>query len=111
MWISIFFMLNLLLAPCTSEGTCTNTDGSFICSCPSGTSGHRCQYTNVCDSQPCPPGQTCVATVANVQGYVCEEVSGMGVVVTTGGQGTSPGMLDDQVNSLQEIQQVSNNEE
>ncbi len=76
--------LSLRAAPCLSGGSCTNSDGSFSCDCTLGTTGHRCQYTTLCDTQPCPVDQLCITTVANVQGFVCEEQTSDGVVVTLG---------------------------
>ncbi len=85
--LSLYLYLSLRAAPCLSSsgGSCTNTDGSFSCDCTPGTTGHRCQYTTVCDTQPCPVDQLCITTtVANVQGFVCGEQTSDGVVVTLG---------------------------
>ncbi len=68
--LSLYLSLSLRAAPCLSGGSCTNTDGSFSCY-TLGTTGHRCQYTTLCDTQPCPVHQLCITTVANVQGFVC----------------------------------------
>ena len=92
--------------PCQFGGTCTNTNGSFSCQCADGFTGLRCQYSTVCETQsPCPSNLTCVATVTNAQGYVCQEVGVAGSVVVTN-PASSPGLLDDQVNSLMETQEV-----
>jgi len=92
--------------PCQFGGTCTDTDGSFFCACEAGFTGHRCQYSSICETQsPCPSNLTCVPTVINVQGYVCQEVSVTGSVVVTD-PATSPSLLDEEVNSLLETQEV-----
>ena len=90
--------------PCQFGGTCTNTEGSFQCQCQSGFTGHRCQYNDVCEraESPCPANQTCVETISNTQGYVCQDVTTNGAVVVTGIV-SGPGNLDDQVNNIQEV--------
>ena len=93
-----------LTDPCQFGGTCTNTDGSFLCECPPEFTGHRCQYINVCNgtSNPCPHDQMCVETISNTRGYVCQEISTIGAVVVTGIV-SEPGNLDDHVNNIQEV--------
>ena len=86
--LSLYLSLSLRAAPCLSGGSCTNTDGSFSCY-TLGTTGHRCQYTTLCDTQPCPVHQLCITTVANVQGFVCGEQTSDGVVVTLGNANTT----------------------
>lgn len=90
--------------PCQFGGSCTNSEGSFICVCPPGFTGHRCQYTDVCERtpSPCPADQMCVETISNTQGFVCEDVGTTGAVVVTG-MVSGPGHLDDQVNNIQEV--------
>ena len=94
-----------LSGPCQFGGTCTNTEGSFMCECPSGYKGHRCQYTTVCnDAQDrCPGNQTCVETISNTQGFVCADATSTGAVVVMGIT-SGPGHLDDQVNNIQEVE-------
>ena len=94
-------------APCQFGGTCTNTPGSFTCDCLPGYTGHLCQYTTVCETQtPCQTGLTCVETVTNTDGYVCENVSTSGSLVVTN-PSTPPSTLDDLINTMQETQEVS----
>lgn len=41
--------------------------------CPTGRRGHRCQYEILCDDPSrCADGETCVETVANMDGFVCD---------------------------------------
>ncbi len=91
-------------APCLSGGSCTNTLGSFICHCGNDATGHRCQYSTVCETSPCAADQLCITTVARDTGYVCTDQDSDGLLVTLAN--ASPGMLDDQVNNLLEVQQV-----
>ena len=106
--LSLSLSLSPSLGPCLSGGNCTNTAGSFTCACPVGTTGHRCQYTNICDSQPCAAGLLCVTTVTNAQDYTCVENATDSLTVTLGH--ASAGTLDDHVNSLVETQRVSSGE-
>ena len=94
--------------PCLSGGTCSNIPGSFACSCPPGVTGHRCQYGDTCSSpSPCPSNQTCVLTVTNTEGFVCQDLQeGDVLMVTVSGEGVNVGSLDDQVNILQELNTV-----
>ena len=102
-FLSLHFPLSLL-DPCQFGGNCTNTVGSFVCECPSGFRGHRCQYTDVCEGAQdrCPDNQTCVETISNTQGFVCVDATPTGAVVVTGIT-SGPGHLDDQVNNIQEV--------
>ncbi|CAF1213556.1 unnamed protein product [Adineta steineri] len=43
-------------------GICTATQNSFICTCPSGKTGDRCQYTDLCASSPCSATERCEQT-------------------------------------------------
>ena len=59
--------------PCLFGGSCTNTRGFFSCTCPPDRRGHRCQYQILCDDDTrCDDGETCVETLANVNGFVCD---------------------------------------
>ena len=41
--------------------------------CPPNRRGHRCQYEILCDNASrCADGETCVETLANVNGFVCD---------------------------------------
>ena len=42
---------NLVKTICNT-GTCTNTPGSYHCSCPLGTYGKQCEILETCDSHP-----------------------------------------------------------
>lgn len=95
--------------PCQFGGTCENTPGSFLCNCPPGVTGHRCQYRDICSQSLCPIGQDCVLTITNLDGFVCQDVNGSGLlsVVTVDGAGSeSAGRLDERVNLIQETEQV-----
>ncbi|KAM9316125.1 uncharacterized protein PAF06_007093 [Gastrophryne carolinensis] len=57
------FLLDIdecLSSPCGSRGTCSNTAGSFACSCQAGFTGQTCNVDiNECLSNPCRNGATC----------------------------------------------------
>ena len=46
--------------------------------------------------------QMCVETISNSHGFVCQEIATTGGVVVTGIV-SGPGVLDDQVNNIQEV--------
>lgn len=49
-----------LLNPCMNNGTCINTDGSFICRCPPGWTGPTCsEDVNECPMFLCKNGASC----------------------------------------------------
>ena len=51
----------------------------------------------------CPENQTCVETISNSQGFVCQDMSMTTDAVVVTGITLGPGNLDDQVNSIQEV--------
>ncbi|CAG2228243.1 unnamed protein product [Mytilus edulis] len=42
-----------------NSGICTNTVGSYHCTCPLGYYGKQCDIAETCDSHPCKNGATC----------------------------------------------------
>lgn len=98
------------LGACQSGGTCNNIPGSFLCTCPPGVTGHRCQYEDVCTPSSCSTtNHTCILTVTNLEGFVCQAVGGRDqlLTVTVGSSSIETlGTLDDQVNSIQETSEV-----
>ncbi|CAF4786385.1 unnamed protein product [Rotaria socialis] len=40
-------------------GICTPTQNSIACICPKGTYGDRCQYVDICATNPCAPNERC----------------------------------------------------
>ena len=98
------------LDPCQLGGTCENTPGFFICTCLPGVTGHRCQFSDVCSSSPCPSNHTCVLTVTNTDGFVCEVFSDAAMTtlltVMVDMNVMPSGVLDDQVNTIQETSVV-----
>ena len=102
--------INLLhpSGPCQNGGVCifTDVEGAFFCNCPSGYTGDRCQYTDVCINQnPCPPDQSCVTTITTAEGYICTVLSANDTIIITD-PAASLSTLDDQVNTLLETQDV-----
>ena len=60
--------------PCENGGTCIPAANNYMCTCPFGWTGSRCERReNFCDSSPCDNGGTCVS---NNDGYSCECPSG-----------------------------------
>ena len=80
--------------PCSFDGVCSNTNGSFSCSCVPPYSGSLCQYNSSCDPNPCPEGSVCVETVTNAQRYVCSDRSDTNTLSLTVGTGVTNATLD-----------------
>jgi len=56
-------------APCQNGGTCTDTVGSFVCSCAPGFTGTNCESDiDECDAAPCQNGGICTNTLGS---YSC----------------------------------------
>lgn len=53
--------------PCIS-GTCSNEGGNFLCHCPSGYSGTRCENRDHCNPNPCNLGKC----TSQGNHYVCQ---------------------------------------
>ena len=47
-------------SPCLNEGTCTNREDSYTCTCPPGLSGHNCGDVDDCTPTSCSVNGTCV---------------------------------------------------
>ncbi|KAF7241028.1 hypothetical protein EYD10_12445 [Varanus komodoensis] len=54
--------------PCLNGGRCTVTWNDFSCSCPSNSTGKRCEEPVWCAGEPCPQDTTCADVPS---GYVC----------------------------------------
>merc|ERR1712212_379682 len=56
----LFYINECKSSPCKNGGTCTTSDGSYLCSCQDGWIGNNCnQDINECNSGPCKNGGTC----------------------------------------------------
>ena len=81
-------------------GSCTNDIGGFSCSCPADRIGHRCQYQIRCDDDVCSNETTCVETLVNIDGYVCDSTPDNMTVVVFLNDGVTPSQLDEEVYDL-----------
>ena len=82
-------------------GNCTNTDGFFTCTCPPNRRGHRCQYEILCDNDTlCADGETCVETLANINGYVCVSTQANSTLSINLREGVSRDIIDEEVYNL-----------
>jgi len=78
-----------------------NTPGFFTCTCPPGRRGHRCQYEVLCSNDSlCAEGETCVETLANVNGFVCDSTPANGTLTIQLAEGVTPEALDEQIYNL-----------
>ncbi|CAO2626220.1 Delta-like protein 3 [Lemmus lemmus] len=58
--------------PCANGGSCSETSGSFECTCPRGFYGLRCEVSGVtCADGPCFNGGLCVGGEEPDSAYVC----------------------------------------
>ena len=91
----------LPIGPCLFGGNCTNTPGFFMCSCPPGRRGHRCQYDTVCNNASrCADGETCVETLASIDGFVCDMTPSNSTLTIQLSEGLTPEILDEQMYNL-----------
>ncbi|XP_016064622.1 PREDICTED: delta-like protein 3 [Miniopterus natalensis] len=58
--------------PCANGGSCSETSGSFECTCPRGFYGLRCEVSGVtCADGPCFNGGLCVGGADPDSAYIC----------------------------------------
>ena len=90
----------LLTDPCFG-GNCTNTNGGLSCLCPSDRKGHRCQYQIRCNNDSlCAYGTTCVETVVNIDGYVCDSTPDNMATIIYLNDTVTMGQLDEAIYNL-----------
>ncbi|XP_052810007.1 delta-like protein 1 [Mya arenaria] len=46
--------------PCMNNGSCTDLEDDFKCTCPEGFAGRNCEYATGCDTGPCQNGGRCI---------------------------------------------------
>lgn len=89
--------------PCFG-GTCVNTVGGFSCLCPPDMTGHRCQYQIRCvNNGVCTNDTTCVETLANINGYVCDSTPDDMAAIITLNNGVTSDQVDEAVYDLVKI--------
>ena len=70
--INILKQLLLLADPCFYNGTCTNTDGSYKCSCTSDKTGKKCELEKAaCEGNPCNGTDICALSERSSRGFQC----------------------------------------
>ncbi|XP_031549495.1 fibropellin-3-like [Actinia tenebrosa] len=70
--------------PCQNGGNCTGKENGFMCECPNGYTGNRCEdkHEGTCTPNPCQNGGTCNSSNGvfwcscnpNHYGYTCQSV-------------------------------------
>lgn len=72
-----------------------------MCSCPPDRRGHRCQYEILCDNgSRCPDGETCVETLANIDGFVCDSTPANETLTIQLSEGVTPEILEEELFNL-----------
>ena len=71
-----------------------------MCTCPSDRNGHRCQYQTRCVNDTCTNGTTCVETLVNIDGYVCDSTPEDMTVTISLNDGVNLNQLDEAVYDL-----------
>ena len=77
-----------------------------MCSCPIDRQGHRCQYQNRCDNESLCADDTCVETVVNMDGYVCDSTPDNMAVILTPSNDVTQDQLDEALYDLVRIHQL-----
>lgn len=94
--------------PCFYNGSCSNTDGSYKCSCTSSRTGKNCELEkSACDNSTCKNTEICALSERSLNGYQCVDKQLEIAMVLAGDERSSVFDLEKEIENL--IKSAPNN--